>query len=292
MLSLAGLKYRGIFSDHGGPIESIEEGQIDVFGVPYYQANARLKDGVRAVRAVQMYSDADGTGMSRCRSIARHIAISEALERWAYNRTVSSTDVDKYGLGVDPSSNGFAAFPGLTSKYARHHATLEAVERAVILNWWEGRLDGEFNRTRWRNVSALSFKIQMNTVVVILVAKTNENNYAYGHAAGTSLEHAYERASLELRRHEWTIESWLSRNCRSIPDNQFERRSLFFSSDVGYREFMNRVETRVGIETMSLEKVCDSEISGPWSCYATVWRTLFKPPSSKFFQSDERYFYW
>jgi hypothetical protein len=292
VLSLAGFRYRSVLSKDGGPIESIEEGRMDVFGSPYSQANARLTAGLCKKRIMQMYSDADGTGMSRSPSVARHIAVSEALERWAYSATMSSCFRNKYGLNIDPSSNGFAAFPGISKRAARDFATLEAVERVILLNWWERKIDGIYQETPWPGISAVAFEIKLGAIVVILVSRIGTGIFAYGHAAGHSIKSALEKALLEARRHEWTTKAWLSKESPTLPTNLFERRSLFFSTDAGYKEFMDRVETPTGTRSVSLELICDSEIIGPWSRYATVWRTLFRPPSTAFFEADERFFYW
>ena len=137
MLSLASLRYRSVLAADGGPVQSIEAGEFPVFGRRLFQANARLKQGLVPQRRLQIYSDADGTGTHASPMVARHIAVSEALERWAYHSTVRSERRADFGFDIDESSNGMAAFPGFSRAPARRGAVLEAVERFCLLNWWE-----------------------------------------------------------------------------------------------------------------------------------------------------------
>ena len=113
MFSLAPLRYRAVLASDGGPVEFVEEGEATFFGTRYFQANARLKDGLVPRQAMQIYCNADGSGFHSSPMVARHIAISEALERWAYYETLNSNRRATFGFHLDPSSNGMAAYPGL-----------------------------------------------------------------------------------------------------------------------------------------------------------------------------------
>src|ERR1022692_2454767 len=77
------------------------------------------------------------------------------MERWAFRVKVRAPDRELYGFDIDESSNGMAAFPGLFHTEARKRALLEAVERASVIAWWEGVLDGEVRSTDWPGISAL-----------------------------------------------------------------------------------------------------------------------------------------
>src|SRR4051812_2017637 len=83
MLSLAALRYRNVLAAQGGPVEQIETGTFPVCGRRMIQANARLTAGLTRKRPLSIYSDADGTGTHAVAAVARHMAGSEALERWA-----------------------------------------------------------------------------------------------------------------------------------------------------------------------------------------------------------------
>ena len=228
MLSLAAFRYRAVLQSDGGPISSVEEGEIAISGLKYFQANARLRESLVRRQERQIYSDADGSGLHPSAMVARHIAISEALERWAYHETVDSPNSSSYGFHVDCSSNGMAAFPGMSVRPARRAARLEAIERYYLLNWWEQRLDGHRRETIWPGISAIVFNPEAGCVAVILFSKSESGHYAYGHAAAESFQDACNRARLELVRHEWAIGSWIRLGNSQPPEDLFERRSWFF----------------------------------------------------------------
>lgn len=292
MFSLAAFRYRAVLQSDGGPISSVEQGEIAISGLKYFQANARLKECLIRRQERQIYSNADGSGLHPSAMIARHMAISEALERWAYHETVHSPTSAIYGFHIDSSSNGMAAFPGISARPARRAARLEAIERYCLLNWWELRLDGERRETTWPGINAIAFAPEAGCVAVILFAKSERGHYAYGHAAAESFQDACNRARLELVRHEWAIGSWIQLGNQQPPEDLFERRSWFFSTEEGHTAFNERLATRVKRAAPSMEIVCDSEIPGPWSAYTTVWRHLLRPPSEDFILSDYRYFFW
>ena len=140
MFSIAAFRYRNVLASvDGGPVESIESGTLPVCGRPMVQANARLSRGLARTASPTLYGDADGTGTHRVASVARHMAVSAALERWAFHSTVNSGHAADFGFDIDPSSNGMSAFPGLVGRNARRSAMLAAVERYSLSAWWEGR---------------------------------------------------------------------------------------------------------------------------------------------------------
>ena len=84
-LSLAALRYRDVFADDGGPIERVLTGDFSILGQPHKQANAFLRPELTAGKSTfAIYGQADGTGSAGSAAIACHMAISEALERWAF----------------------------------------------------------------------------------------------------------------------------------------------------------------------------------------------------------------
>ena len=84
--------------------------------------------------------------------VARYMAISESLERWAFHVKVNDFDRDLYGFDRDASSNGMAAFPGLFSSQCRKKAYWEALERFCVIAWWDGRLAARTRPTGWTDV--------------------------------------------------------------------------------------------------------------------------------------------
>ncbi len=297
MISLAAFRYRNALQADGGPIARVSSREFNVFGRRMFQANAWLADGmIPHRRRITLYSDADGTGTAVSPMIARHMAISEALERWAFHAKVKAPDRDLYGFELDASSNGMAAFPGVFQSQARKHAMLEAVERASILAWWEGMLDGELRPTEWPGISALVLPSPADHGVTVLAFRQSRpESFAYGHGAAMNFFGACERAVMELARHEYVV--GLHRISKEVsPDEQptdlFERRALYFSTPDGHELFQQRLQRSNRGRRYVAGFSHDSEIPGPWSLYATVWRALIRPPSTGFLADTEKYFFW
>ncbi|HUR56434.1 MAG TPA: hypothetical protein VM029_01905 [Opitutaceae bacterium] len=294
MLSLASLRYRNVLSRDGGPVAGIEYGTVPVRGRQVTLANARLAPGLSPKRPMALFSDADGTGTHRVPSIARHKAISEALERWAFHATVRSERAAEFGFDVDPSSNGMAAFPGLLPRQARRAAVLEAVERFSLISWWEGLAQGQLFDTDWPGVSAVAINGPFGGVTVVAYARTEWGGYVYGHAAEESFTGACERAVVELARHEWVLRAWwlaFVGGEKRVAHNIFERRSLYFASDEGHAAFLERVHGTARGAAPEPEVICDTDLPGPWDEYATVWRFALRPPTEGYIRGGERYFF-
>jgi hypothetical protein len=294
MLSLAALRYRNVLAEFGGPIADIQMGEFPVRGRKLVLANATLKPGLTRKMATSLYSDADGTGVNLVPSVARHIAVSEALERWAFSALVRSERAEDFGFDLDPSSTGMSAFPGLIHRQARHRSVLEGIERFSLMAWWEGRVQGRLFDTDWPGVSAVAIDGPFGGMTVIAFARTQWGGYVYGHAADESFSGACERAVVELARHEWIMRSWWLASVageRKAPSNIFERRLMYFASQEGHEAFLRRVHGRVTAPSVNPEVICDSELPGPWSEYATVWRFALRPPSDGHIRGGDQYFF-
>jgi hypothetical protein len=295
MLSLASLRYRNVLAPHGGPIERIETGEFPVRGRRMIQANARLIPGLVRRRQRGLYSNtADGSGTHALPAVARHKAISEALERWAFHEVIGSERKAEFGFDVDPSSNGMSAFPGLLRRNARRTAVLEAIERFSLMAWWEGMAEGRQFQTDWPGVSAVAIDGPFGGITVIVFARTEWGGYAYGHAAEESFGAACERAIVELARHEWLLRAaWLATigGEAKSPANVLERRLLFFASDEGHSLFQERLAHRTAGRRPQPEVICDRDIPGPWDEYATVWRFALRPLSDGYLRGGDRYFF-
>jgi hypothetical protein len=297
MLSVAGYRYRNVLESEGGPVSRVSLREFPVYGRPMFQANAWLSDKVVARRQkFALYSDADGTGTADTPIVARYMAISETMERWAYRVKVRATDRELYGFDIDESSNGMAAFPGLFHTEARKRAQLEAVERASIIAWWEGALDGEVRATEWNGVSALVLPSPIGVgVTVVAFREVRPDCYAYGQGAATDYFGACERAVMELARNEYVLglrRVSLGLAAQETPSDLFERRCLFFSTAEGHALFQERLNRKITGPRFTSEVICDAEIEGPWSEYASVWRVLIRPATTEFLVNSERYFFW
>ena len=81
-------------------------------------------------------------------------------------------------------------------------------------------------------------------------------------------------------------------NGASAPTQLLEKRALFFASEAGHEMFQARLGRPRWKQELKFEIICDREIRGPWSQYATVWRSAARPPSDRFVRDDETYFFW
>jgi YcaO cyclodehydratase, ATP-ad Mg2+-binding len=297
MISVAGYRYRNVLESEGGPVSRISLREFSVYGRPMFQANAWLSDKVVTNRKkYALYSDADGTGTAGVPMIARYMAISETMERWAYRVKVRADDRELYGFDIDESSNGMAAFPGLFHTEARKRALMEAVERTSIIAWWEGALDGEVRTTDWPGVSALVLPSPIGTgVTVVTFREVRPDCFAYGQGAASNFFGACERAVMELARNEYAlglrrVSQGLA--VQDVPSDLFERRCLFFSTAEGHAMFQERLHRKIRTPNFHSEVICDTEIEGPWSEYASVWRVLIRPATTEFLVNSEKYFFW
>ncbi|HZZ20137.1 MAG TPA: hypothetical protein VFE25_12245 [Opitutaceae bacterium] len=297
MISVAGYRYRNVLEPEGGPVSRVVVREFPVYGRQMFQANAWLSPKIVTKRKrFALYSDADGTGTAHSPMVARYMAISESMERWAYRAKLRADDRELYGFDIDESTNGMAAFPGLFSSEARRRALMEAVERTSIIAWWEGAIDGEVRATEWPGISALVLPSPIGVgVTVVAFREAYPGCFAYGQGAAVDYFGACERAVMELARNEYVL--GLRRVSHGLaadeaPSDLFERRCLFFSQPEGHAMFLERLHRKVGGPRFSAPIVCDTEIEGPWSEYASVWRVLVKPATTEFLVDSERYFFW
>jgi hypothetical protein len=299
MLSLAAFRYRNVLTSAGGPIERLEITDVSVLGERGFLANAFLKkDLMVRSEARAVFSQANGSGTAASPMVARFMAISEAMERWAHWQLHASSEGAKYGFHIDPSSNGMAAFPGLLRRQARPNALLEAAERFNLLNWWEGRLAALESDTRWPGVRAATICSEAPGITVILFKRTEAGFAAYGHAAAMDFETACRKAAMEMERHAQVVSHFALTHAGKIrhqlpPDaHPIERRSLFFALDEGHELFLERLRSHPTKAAPVPRLIFDGSIPGPWSRYADIWRVVYAPPSDRFLSMDENYFMW
>lgn len=285
--------YRSITADRGGPVAGVAVSEISLFDRPYFQAHARLVQGLVPVAAHQCFGDAHGTGTHHSPIVARQLAISEALERWAYHTVLLGGEGERmrFGLDVDPTSNGFAASPGVASAAAREGALLEAVARFCLIAWWEGRIASRWMQTDWPGIDAVTIPAPLGGFAVVLTKVVARGQRAYGHAAASTFTGACERAMLELARCQAALEA-MDPEARITPTDLVERRLLFFASRAGFAAVCDRVGRPPSGSPPMVSLACDEEVSGPWSRHATVWRSLFYPPTLDFLKPSAEYFFW
>ncbi len=274
--------YRDVCADDG-PIAKISVRQLDgVDPNQKWEAMAYLKEGhIQRGRHLEfkIYGLCDGGGTSASRATACHIAVSEALERWAWAASSREPSLrSTAGLDLDPSTNGWAAYPGPFSNFARQRAYLEAVERWSLVAWWNGQIGHEPLPNR---DGAIRLLLPMpDAAVVILTQKIPRVGYTYGFAGGSDISAAHQRAYVELLRNIHVLTKWAEKNAikgtAELPTTLHERRLLYFSGDEGHARFVERLGQRRPSLQISPEVLVDRRISGCWDKYCRVWRVLFK----------------
>jgi hypothetical protein len=293
MFSLAAFKYRSVFTSEGGPVERVTAMAMPVLGRAYHQANAFLKSGLVPVMRHAIYGEANGTGSSEDPRVAAHMAISEALERWAFHATSGGADRVRYGFDCDCSSNGMAAFPGLFKSMARKKAFFEALERYALIGWWDGRLEATHEQCPLPGVSLVRIRHGAGPgEVVVLYRRAASGITSYGHAAGSNVLTAATRAAIELVRNEFVITGYRARGALVEPSSFAERRCLHFAGREGFAEFLDRVDRKPNRAAPRWRVIFDGEIDGPWSKYATVWRTCVEPATTDFADPGKMFFFW
>lgn len=296
MLSLAPLRYAEVMQEQGGPIGRLEHCRGQIWGKVRVQAVAYLRDGLVPVEFSKnrVSEQPDGAGAHKTQQVACHMAISEALERWAVYYCRSSEEGDVGGMELDSSSNGFAAFPGLFKRQTRGAALRESIERHCLISWWEGLLGHRSLPDPLIGVTAIKLENSFSRHEVVLLWTEVEGRYAYAFGAGSNEPHAIQRALVELDR---TMQLLQVLTPEKISDHQcsgdvFERRIVFFASETGRRRFMKRLgSTRKG-KASKINLLFDAAVNGPWDRYANVWRTVIEAPSQEYLSDAEDFFFW
>jgi hypothetical protein len=294
MLNLAAIKYRNVLSDFGGPIVKICCAPFSVYGKQSIQANAFLASGLIPRKPVhEIYGNADGCGLSESSQVARYMAVSEALERWAFHTEYGGPNARRYGFDKDCSTNGMAAFPGLLKSQSRKRAHFEALERWALISWWDNRISSSLSPVSFGGINILRLHHPANFgEVVIAYRQSKSGHVSYGKAAASSLAGATARAVSELARNEFVVTYHKLRGGKDDVRDFFERRVLYFATPEGHEEFLAKIQTKPTKEAPVWRTIFDGEIPGPWSKYATVWRTAPAMPTQDFLDRRLNFFYW
>jgi ribosomal protein S12 methylthiotransferase accessory factor YcaO len=292
-LSLAALRYRNVFVEDGGPIERVITSHCSILGEKQQQANAYLQPELSVGKPSHaIYGQADGTGSSVSSSIACHMAISEALERWAFLATHRSATAAKYGFDVDRSSNGMAAYPGIFRTEAARRARLEALERYAVIAWWDGRLDAEVRPAPFPGVELVRIHHNAGEGEVVILVQQSRAGVCFGHAAGRTVTTAALRAAVELARADFVITAYRAKGALVKAANFLERRAVHFSTEAGHAQFRERLARRPDKPAPTWRPVFDGEICGPWSRWATVWRCAVAMPTTEYLEPTSDFFFW
>ncbi len=291
--SLAALRYRNVFAEDGGPIQQVTTSECAILGESQQQANAYLRPELSVGKAPHaIYGKADGTGSSVSSAVACHMAISEALERWAFLASYRSPQAARYGFDVDRSSNGMAAFPGLFRAGAARRARLEALERYAVISWWDGRFDAEVGPSPFPHIDLVRIRHNAGAGEVVILVQQTRVGVCYGHAAGRTVADAANRAVVEFARSEFVLTSHRAKGALVQPANFLERRALHFSTPTGYAQFLERLGRKPDRPAPRWEPVFDGEIPGPWSQWTTVWRCAVAMPTRAYLEPESDFFFW
>lgn len=301
MISLAPFRYARVLSKYDGPIEKIEYSRVSVGERELYQANAWLSRRLNLQKpGLEVFGEADGTGTHDSAMVARHMAVSEAIERWALYYLKQSGMQRLYGFHLDGTSNGMSAYPGLLSGQARTRARMEAVERYCLVGWWAGKLGADPFEISGGDIRALEIDNPISRHRVVLVwRKDAQGFYVYGFSAGKSLPIAVRKAQLEMERSQAALARFHLRNPGFEEDdletlaNSMERRVVYFSLPEGHRHFRERLSWKQDpAPPCAIEPLVDSRVAGPWNKYATVWRILYPMPDKDYLNAHANCFFW
>jgi hypothetical protein len=246
----------------------------------------------------QIYENAQGGGTHALRSVACYIAISEALERWAFYAECDGPRRSALAFDIEPSTTGMAAFPGLTKGPSRENARLEAVERWSLVEWWLGRLPATAAVGSDEAAGSLEILTPFDRCAVALVWRTSPAGaMSFGFAAAGKLPDALAHARIEEARNA-SVLAKLFRETSSSPEDfpfkglrlSYERRLAFFSSAAGGALFRERLASSCGQMAVPERPrtIMDCELPGPWTKYATVWRVLYEQ-SNRAHQDGDRH---
>lgn len=292
-MNLAVFKYRSVMCEAGGPISRLATRFISA--ERGFEAFAYLNSGLRPIWLSKpaIYGRADGSGSHQTEIVASYIAISEALERWAFYSRACEESHSDFGFDIDKSTSGMAAFPAFTYRAARERAYLEAVERWSVCAWWEGKVSTKPFLPPKADLNVYRLAVPWDSIEVVILHKKSKFN-CYAFAAARTTSEALDRAMVELNRNIEALarfsghadEQWPAISIESV----YEKRLMFFASTTGFQKFQERIKGKIaGVQGVP-KLLIDCEVEGPWTRYAQVWRCLFEPVSDLAFSAASDYF--
>lgn len=308
MINLAPFNYRNVSRAFGGPIHHTREARISIHGSECAVVSAYLDPDLIQIPGspAQLYSQADGTGTHRSRMVAQHMAVSEALERWAFYSSVMSENRSRFGFDEDPTTAGMAAFPdwGLRPR-ARTLAIHDAMERFLVMSWWDGRLPAMTQEIDHGIRSHLVTTPDRRDLWLAVLereesaSQSGETFHAFGFGCGKDPLIAQNKAKIELSRNAMVLDRFYNSRGGKVTavdrlrfKNFIERRCVYFSTEEGYAEFEERLNRVPWKPYEAPEVVFDGEMMGPWSDYTKVWRYALKYPFDGYRNPHVNFFYW
>ncbi len=263
-LNVAPLKYAHVQTEHGGPIRSLSCQECDLPNGKIWEGSACLEEAKLRLKS-PLPAGPHGTGLALHKPDALHTAISKALETWAWlaikqDQALAAT----LRFDLDPSSHGFAAFPGLGVQGAKKRAYFEAAEKWALCAWWEGQLP---HSELGPNSIQIIPPIPGVCVVILWITLKDQTFYGVGTSHGPTT--AMAKASLSLQRNRDILKK------PPTPSGIAEQRLRFFASSLGLNTFRKRLELAVKKSAITPALAVDLAVLGPWHQYAHVWRCLY-----------------
>ncbi len=230
-----------------------------------------------------MYGNASGAGTSRNRIVSALKAASEAVERTVFEQLLGSK---KYALDIVPTTHGFAAYPGFTTKEARNNSFCEAIERWSVIKWWEGHLNSSIEPVN-NHICIIWIEnpFCMPVAVAANYVDANISQYSYGFGASSNRKQSIFKALVEYDRNERALKE------HSPPKSLNDKRLRYFSTKSGHQNFWEKSFLRKKVITVKPEILIDSEIKSEFKDFC-IWRTVFKYDNYEFLdKSNATYFY-
>lgn len=279
ILNLSPIRY-ALVAESGGPIAQVEYGKADYMGKEWQLSRATLHADFRHPMADKLclFHSADGSGVGQTRLEARSKAISEALERWAYQETSAGPDALYYGYNYSMSTKGMAAFPGFLAGQAKRNAISEAWEYYSVDAWWAGCLR-HWAIHRHDAITVFIDQPEFNGYIALGIRLMKGSNYvaAYGIGSGSTPDEAETKAMLEACRSEEVLRSAEASRSNSKPVIKSEKLMLEYGSCSGLQRVKDRIDSDAWLGPVKPKVIFNGPVVGAWNRFAHVWRYALEP---------------
>ncbi len=277
MINLAPWFYRNLLGENElitSPV-FFEVNLID--GTHNFEAAVTLKESLRPswLEHSKIYRNGDGSGTDQYKNVAVYKAISETLERLAFYEMVD-THEKEFSFDTNPTTTGMAAFPYFNSSSARKNAKAEAIERWAIHEFNKSRVPISSIQSNIPHLKHYEIHTPFKEVTVSLLVYKINDFYVYGFAGGSSLNHSFTRALVELDRNIRVMSKSYEKKNQDFTAT-VDKTIYYFSTDAGNQKFNSLIESSPKkIINTNPKILCDKELIGPWTKYTKVWRYLLE----------------
>jgi hypothetical protein len=280
-LNLSPIRY-AMVAEEGGPVEKIEYGVAQYLGKEWHLSRATLHEELRHPMAEKLclFHPADGSGVGSTRLEARSKAVSEALERWAYQETSAGPDAMLYGYPYSMSTKGMAAFPSFLPAQARRNAISEAWEFHSVDAWWAGCLRHWAVKTQDAITVFIDQPLFKGYIALsIRLMRGSRHVAAYGTGSGATLFEASNKAMLEACRSEEVLRARANAPLaeQRYPALVAEQSILTYASPEALQLVLDRIDSDAWLSPIQPKVIFDGPVKGAWNRFAHVWRYALEP---------------